>query len=797
MSLFTTTAAASYRDANGQAVSRDELRQRLESALSGIDVDLEELTDAAWAQLYNGVTSAEVVEAPLLVVRSWQERDPCYSRVAARLLLDKLYQELSSQTFDEALHLGVELGRLDPELLNFDVKRLTEAVKPDRDFDFDYLGLRTLYDRYLLKVNDQLIETPQFFWMRVAMGLALQESERERWAIEFYELLSQRRFVCSTPTLFNSGTRHPQLSSCFLSTTDDSLEHVFKVISDNARLSKWAGGLGNDWSSVRATGSPIQGTGGQSQGVVPFLKVANDTSVAVNQGGKRKGALCAYLECWHLDFEEFLDLRKNTGDDRRRTHDMNTAAWIPDLFMQRLAQDGLWTLFCPSEVPGLHDSYGSHFAELYSRYEELAAQGKIRAYRQLPAQQLWRKLLGRLFETGHPWITFKDPSNIRSPQDHMGVVHSSNLCTEILLNTSSSEVAVCNLGSVNLPMHIQNKKMCPELLESTISTAMRLLDNVIDLNFYPIPEAASSNRQHRPLGLGLMGFQDALYELGMSYAERESADFADESMELISYYAILSSSLLAKERGPYPSYQGSKWQRGQLPVDSIELLDKERGEHVDVDRKGKLDWEPVRKAIRRYGMRNSNCMAIAPTATIANIAGVSPSIEPCYRHLYVKSNLSGEFTVLNRYLVEALKSRGLWDKEMIEELKHSDGDLTHITRLDDKLKALFPTAFTIPPEQLIECASRRQKWIDQGQSLNLYFAEARGAALDSAYQLAWRKGLKTTYYARTLGATQIEKSSLDINQRSLQPRWMKHRSPSAEIQAPACPINDPTCESCQ
>ena len=689
--------------------------------------------------------------------------------------------------------------------------------------------MQAVYDRYLLHIDGRRIEMPQYFWMRVAMGLAMNEANREEHAIEFYNLLSSMRFTSATPTLFNSATNHPQLSSCYLSTVSDNLEHIFKCVSDNAKLSKWAGGLGNDWTSIRATNSYIKGTNGRSQGVIPFLKVVNDTAVAVNQGGKRKGAVCSYLETWHMDLEEFLDLRKNTGDDRRRTHDMHTANWIPDLFMKRVQNEQEWTLFSPDEVPDLHDLTGSAFEERYTHYERLADEGRIDLFRRIPAVELWRKMLTRVFETGHPWITWKDPSNIRSPQDHCGVVHSSNLCTEILLNTSQSETAVCNLGSVNLPRHIVDGRLDLELLENTVRTAMRMLDNVIDINFYPTDEAKHSNQKHRPVGLGLMGFQDALAKMSYSYASQDAVEFADRSMEAISYFAILASSELAAERGTYSSYSGSKWDRGLLPIDTIDILEKERGVPIDVDRSAQLDWEFVRKKIADSGMRNSNCMAIAPTATISTIIGVSQSIEPVYKHLYVKSNLSGEFTHVNTLLVSELKERGLWDADMLNDLKYYDGTLTEIDRIPADVKARFLTSFEVDPKWIIECAARRQKWIDMGQSLNLYMCEPSGRKLHDMYMLAWLKGLKTTYYLRTLAATQVEKSTVDVNKYGVQPRWMKNKSASDDIHvareivsdglrtdtadadrnAPhvvpvtdmtnvkACSLDDPDCEACQ
>lgn len=830
------------RDGSLQPLRADRIYQRIADACHGFEkfCSARELYVETLSSLYDGVRAEEIDQALILAARSRVEREPRYAYIAARFLLSQIYKEVLGVSFAaggfEELHQnqfanyiqkGVEVKRLSPELLEFNLKQLSQAMKPERDSQFAYLGLQTIYDRYLIHHQGKRLETPQYFWMRVSMGLALNEGEKKNEkAIEFYHTLSQFLFVSSTPTLFNAGTCHPQLSSCYLSTVMDDLEHIFKVISDDAKLSKWAGGLGNDWTNVRATGSLIRGTNGQSQGVIPFLKVANDTAVAVNQGGKRKGAMCAYLETWHLDIEDFLELRKNTGDERRRTHDMNTANWIPDLFMKRVEENGAWTLFTPSDTPDLHDLYGQAFEKRYLEYEKMAENGEIVHFKRVDALSLWRKMLTMLFETGHPWITFKDPSNIRSPQDHAGVVHSSNLCTEILLNTSADETAVCNLGSINLLAHInaETKSIDEEKLARTVRTAMRMLDHVVDINFYPTAEAKNSNLKHRPVGLGIMGFQDALYQMRVSYASQAAVEFADKSMELISYYAILASSELAAEKGTYPSYPGSKWSRGLLPIDTIDLLEKERGRPVEMNRSTSKDWTTVREAVARHGMRNSNCMAIAPTATIANITGISQSIEPTYKNLYAKSNLSGEFTTINSYLVEDLRREELWDEEMIDDLKYYDGSLQLIERIPQHLKELYRTAFEIEPMWLIECASRRQKWIDMGQSLNLYIAEPNGKKLSDMYQLAWRKGLKTTYYLRSLAATQIEKSTTDINKRGLQPRWMKNKSASANIQvgreaspgiastttpaeelqplmqtsAPkACSILDPTCESCQ
>ncbi|MBK8001504.1 MAG: ribonucleoside-diphosphate reductase subunit alpha [Verrucomicrobia bacterium] len=815
-SLLYVSLAGNSRE----ALDPQRIRRRLISACRGVEANCSarDLAEEALKNLYDGVKPEEIEQAMILAARTRIEREPDYTYVAARLLLRKLYREalplfstpseLAGQHrdhFANYLAYGVEVRRLSPDLLNFDLAKLAAALRLDRDQQFTYMGAQTLYDRYLIHHDGRRLETTQYFWMRVAMGLALNEGEQKNErAIEFYEVLSTFRFVSSTPTLFNAGTLHPQLSSCYLSTVMDDLDHIFKVVSDDAKLSKWAGGLGNDWSNIRATGAHIKGTNGTSQGVIPFLKVANDTAVAVNQGGKRKGAMCAYLETWHLDIEDFLELRKNTGDERRRTHDMNTANWIPDLFMKRVKANGPWTLFSPNDTPDLHDLYGAAFAARYEEYEQQADAGQIKLFKRIEAVSLWRKMLTMLFETGHPWITFKDPSNIRSPQTHVGVVHSSNLCTEILLNTSAEETAVCNLGSVNLAAHCTDLGLDGDLLARTIRTAMRMLDNVIDINFYPTPEARTANLRHRPVGLGLMGFQDALYKLRLSYASPAAVEFADTSMELISYHALLASSELAQERGAYSTFAGSKWSQGLLPIDSIELLAQERGA-LDMDRSSRLDWTRVRDAIRQHGLRNSNTMAIAPTATISNIIGVCQSIEPTYKHLFAKANLSGDFTTANTYLVADLKRLGLWDADMLDDLKYHDGTLAEIERIPADLKALYLTAFEIEPRWLIECASRRQKWIDMGQSLNLYIAQPSGRQLSEMYLRAWEKGLKTTYYLRALAATQIEKSTTDTNRRGLQPKWMKNKSASASIQverdaepAPkACLINDPSCESCQ
>ncbi len=806
-------------DGKTRTLKESHIKSRLKLACRGLDnVDLDDLLETVLLNFYEGIKEHEIDQALIMAARSKIELEPSYTKVAARLLCDVLYRESmeisAGESGFEAAHrayfkkyikLGISVERLNPAFLEFDLDMLAQGMDIKRDDLFSYMGLQTLYDRYFIHHMERRLETPQIFWMRVAMGLALQEgdSKNER-ALEFYHLLSRFHYTAGTPTLFNSGTTHSQLSSCYLSTILDDLGHIFKVIADDAQLSKWAGGIGNDWSNVRATGSLIKGTNGKSQGIIPFLKVANDTAVAVNQGGKRKGAMCAYLEIWHLDIEDFLELRKNTGDERRRTHDMNTANWIPDLFMKRVQEGGKWTLFSPSDVPDLHHIYGEEFEKKYIEYEKKVASGKIKLFKEIEALDLWRKMLSMLFETGHPWITFKDPSNIRSPQDHVGVVHSSNLCTEILLNTTAEETAVCNLGSINLAQHCTPQGLNEKMLAQTVRTAVRMLDNVIDINFYPTPEAKSSNLKHRPIGLGIMGFQDALYIQNISYASHEAVEFADKAMEMISYYAILASSELAKERGVYESYKGSKWDRGLFPIDTLDLLEKERGGFLEVDRTVRMNWKPVRESVKKYGMRNSNTMAIAPTATISNITDATQSIEPMYKNLFVKSNLSGEFTIPNTYLVAKLRELGLWDQEMLDDLKYFDGSINEIERIPDEVKRVFLTAFDIDPEWIIECASRRQKWIDQGQSLNLYIAEASGKKLHQMYMLAWIRGLKTTYYLRSLAATQIEKSTTDINKRGIQPRWMKNKSASSNIKverqsaAPkACQLGDESCESCQ
>ncbi len=775
------------------------LLRTCESACAGVagDVSAQLILEHALKNLYDGVAMADVQQALILSARTLIEREPGYDFVTARLLLASLAAEIFGQPVaaeslpeNYAAYLptfirrGIDAELLDPRLQDYDLERLGAALKPERDRLFGYLGLQTLYDRYFLHIEGRRIELPQIFFMRVAMGLALNEIDRESRAIEFYDLISSFDFMCSTPTLFNSGTLHSQLSSCYLTTVADDLEGIYQSIKENALLQKYAGGLGNDWTPVRALGSRIKGTNGQSQGVIPFLKVVNDTAVAVNQGGKRKGAVCAYLETWHLDIEEFLDLRKNTGDERRRTHDMNTANWIPDLFMKRVHENAEWTLFSPVDVPDLHDKFGAAFEAAYVACEAKAAAGEIRLHKKIPAVQLWRKMLTMLFETGHPWITFKDACNLRSPQQHAGVVHSSNLCTEITLNTSDSETAVCNLGSVNLLAHLKDGALDQEKLARTVQTAMRMLDNVVDINFYATPKARNANLRHRPVGMGIMGFADCLYALGLAYASEQAVEFADRSMEAVCYQAYWASTELARERGRYSSFTGSLWDQGILPHESIDRLAEARGGYLEVNRDSRLDWAALKARIAQYGMRNSNCVAIAPTATISNIVGVSASIEPTYQNIYVKSNLSGEFTVVNEALVRDLKALALWDEVMVADLKYFDGSLARIDRVPEELKARYATAFEIDPKWLIEAAARRQKWIDQAQSLNLYLALPSGKKLDELYKLAWVRGLKTTYYLRTLGASQAEKAG-------------GRDDAVVQEEAKFCSIDNPECESCQ
>ena len=811
-------------DQNGQLKPLDlaRLRAKVERAAQGLeDIEVDSILDETIKNLYNGVPEADIATTLMMAARTRIEHNPDYSYMTARLLHDELMREgleflaLPSDSCENDalatyLETGVQLELLDPALLTFDVARLAAALKPERSLKFTYLGLQTLYDRYFIHKDDVRFELPQLFFMRVAMGLALNEQDREARAIEFYDLLSSFDYMASTPTLFNAGTFRPQLSSCYLTTVPDDLHGIYSAIRDNALLSKWAGGLGNDWTPVRALNSYIKGTNGKSQGVVPFLKVVNDTAVAVNQGGKRKGAVCAYLETWHLDIEDFLELRKNTGDERRRTHDMNTANWVPDLFMQRVLENADWTLFSPSDAEDLHDLTGTAFVERYAHYERLAEQKAI-LHKKVRAQDLWRRMLSMLFETGHPWITFKDACNLRSPQQHVGVVHSSNLCTEITLNTSEDEIAVCNLGSINLVNHLSDGHVDQAKLQRTIKTAVRMLDNVIDINYYAVPQAKQSNLKHRPVGMGIMGFQDALYALNIPYGSDEAVEFADRSMEIISYYAIETSSDLAQERGSYSTFKGSLWDRGILPIDSLDLLQQARPDKMlEVDRSQTLDWAALRAKVQRDGMRNSNVMAIAPTATISNICGVSQSIEPTFQNLYVKSNLSGEFTVINPYLVRALKQRDLWDVVMVNDLKHYEGSVQKIARIPDEIKAIFATAFEMETRWLVEAASRRQKWLDQAQSLNLYIAGANGKKLDITYKMAWLRGLKTTYYLRALGATSTEKSTITTGAlNAVKPAQVEagtttaaHDSTEQDFAqaAPvplACSIDNPDCEACQ
>lgn len=810
---------------NGASVPFEvsKIRETLERAVRGYEstVSVEAIIKEVVKNIYDGVSTQEIEKAVVLAAASFIEFDPDYDIVAKRLLLQRAHKiVIGSSTSDETLHslyqqafirsikMGVEKGVLEERLLDFDLERLAQALVVERDDLLNYLGLQTLFDRYFYKLDKVQQEVPQGFWMRVAMGLAINEQEKEERALEFYHIFSSLRYVSSTPTLFHSGYKIPQLSSCYLSTIGDDLSDIFKCIGDNAQLSKWAGGIGNDWTSIRGTGSVIKKIHATSQGVIPFMKLANDVVVAITRSGIRRGGTCGYLETWHLDIEDFLDLRRNTGDERRRTHDMNTANWIPDLFMQRMLADKDWTLFSPDETPDLHELTGRAFKEKYEEYEALAAEGKVKQYRTVSALKLWRKMLTRLFETGHPWITFKDPCNVRSPQDHVGVVHSSNLCTEITLNTSAEETAVCNLGSINLARHISDGDIDEALLAQTITTAIRMLDNVIDLNFYPTKEAKNSNMRHRPIGLGMMGFQDVLFQLNIPFSSDRAITFADKLGEMYSYYAILASSELARERGTYSTYQGSKWERGLFPFDTVALLEKERGESVNVNRDQHMNWEPIRERVKKWGMRNSNVMAIAPTATISNIAGCYPSIEPIYRNLYVKSNITGEFTIVNKYLVADLKKLGLWDKHMLEQLKYYDGDITMIEGIPAYLKEKYLGAFELEPAHLLKITAARAKWIDQSQSYNVFMKGVSGKKLHEVYTLAWKAGMKTTYYCRTLGASQIEKATLDAKYGFTQKReYEKVETQQAKNEndvtasgytaGVACNPFDEECESCQ
>ena len=805
------TRALNVRKRDGSLVPFDvsNIQLAISNGFRGYErqVDIEraigDIVEECKNSLFEGISTAEINRSIVLIMRAKIEQNPLYSDLTARFFVNDIYKnmlgvdevgagfgEAYKEAFSRKIREGVELGFLDSQLLEFDLQALSKHLRPERDRLLKYIGVETLYDRYFLRDRDRkVIELPQCFWMRVAMGIALPEKKREEKAIEFYNIISSLLYVPSTPTLFHAGTHHPQLSSCYLTTVEDDLVHIFKCIGDNAQLSKWSGGLGTDWTNIRGTGALVKSTNVPSQGLIPFLKIADAATAAINRSGRRRGAACAYLETWHYDIEDFLELRKNTGDERRRTHEINTANWIPDLFMKRVRDDGFWTLFSPDETPDLHHLYGRAFEKRYAEYERKADAGEIKLYKQIKAKDLWRKMLTMLYETGHPWITFKDACNIRSPQDHVGVVHSSNLCTEITLNTSDEETAVCNLGSLNLSRYIDGKSLDTELLQKAVKTAIRMLDNVVDINFYPTGEARKSNLAHRPIGLGIMGLQDALYQLDLRFDSEEAVAFSDKMMEFISYHAILASSELAREKGQYSSYQGSKWERGIFPLDTLALLAEERGQALDVSRTAQLNWEVVRAHVQAYGMRNSNCMAIAPTATISNIAGCLPSIEPIYKNLYVKSNQSGEFTIINEYLVNDLSHLGLWTQDMIEQLKYYDGDIQYIAAIPAELKAKYKETFAIHPEWLLRHAAVRGKWIDQSQSLNIFLSTTSGKLLSEVYMSAWNKGLKTTYYLRTLGASSIEKSTLDIHKHA-QPMVS---SPSAQV----CVIADPSCEACQ
>jgi ribonucleoside-diphosphate reductase alpha chain len=830
-----------YPDGIRRGFDSKKLTKSIKKFAQGLgDVDVKSVVDSVKTNLYDGITTEQIHEAIIMVARSFIERDPDYSKLASRLTLHKLYDQVIGdaiektfsdkyrETFIKNLKRGVKDGRLQKQILDFDLNALAKHIDDKRDDLFDYMGLQVLYDRYLLRAagSDEIIlETPQAFWMRVAMGLALNESKSTRtaWAKRFYDVMSKHHYVPSTPTLFHSGTTYPQLSSCYLNTVEDDLESIFKLYADNAQLSKYSGGIGTDYTPIRATGSLIKTTNVSSQGVIPFLKIANDVTVAINRSGKRRGATCAYLEIWHMDVEEFLELRKNTGDERRRTHDMDTAVWIPDLFMKRVQAGGMWTLFSPDETPDLHDLYGKNFEVRYEQYEKTAETGKIKNYKRIPALDLWRKTLTMLFETGHPWITFKDPCNLRSPQDHVGVVHNSNLCTEITLNTSSQETAVCNLGSVNLALHVKDKKLDHKKVKQTVSLAMRMLDNVVDLNYYPTNEARKSNLKHRPVGLGIMGYQDALYQLDIDFASEAAVEFADVSMELISYYAISGSANLARERGRYQSYKGSKWDRAIFPVDSLDILEAERGEKIDVSRARRLSWQPVYELVKKYGMRNSNIMAVAPTATISNIVGCYPCIEPIFKNLYVKANMSGDFTVINPYLVSDLKELNLWNEDMIKSLKFYDGSLERINGIPAHLREKYKEVFEISPDWLIRAAAHRAKWIDQSQSVNIFMRSTNGKILADVYSYAWRMGLKTTYYLRSMAASQVEKSTVDTaifgdthkrdfqlsdalsvdlsisntNGADIYKKAEYAHSTASQETIKVCSILDPDCEACQ
>lgn len=790
---------------------------------------IHEIVEESLANVHDGITTRQINKAVLMAIKARIERDPAYSKLAARFLYNDLYKEVLGvdetdkefsqrymTTFSKKIKQGVEAGRYDPRLLDFDLPAIEKLLKPERDQLFHYLGAQTLYDRYFVRDHDQnILEIPQYFWLRIAMGLSINEKQKNDRVAEFYDAMSQMFYVPSTPTLFHAGTHHPQMSSCYLTTVEDDLDHIFKCIGDNAQLSKWSGGLGNDWTNIRGTGSLIKSTNVGSQGVIPFLKIVDSTTAAINRSGKRRGATCVYLETWHYDIEAFIELRKNTGDDRRRTHDINTANWIPDLFMKRVMENGEWTLFSPDETPDLHHIYGKEFEVQYEKYEQMAAAGKIRLFKKIPAVKLWRKIITMMFETGHPWITFKDPCNVRSPQDHVGVVHSSNLCTEITLNTSRDETAVCNLGSINLPNHVAGGTLNKDQMRKTVKTAMRMLDNVIDLNFYPTPEAENANMRHRPVGLGVMGYEDLLFHLDMTFDSDEAAQLSDEIMEFISYYAILGSSELAKERGAYQTYKGSKWDRNLFPIDTMRMLEEERDLRTGLDLTETLDWTPVREHVRKHGMRNSNTLAIAPTATIANITGCLPSIEPIYKNLYVKSNVSGEFTVVNRYLIEDLKKLDLWNDTMLEKIKYFDGSIQQISEIPAEIKAKYKEVFEIDTYWIVKHGAHRSKWIDQSQSVNIFTSSDSGSMISDVYLTAWKMGLKTTYYLRTLGASAIEKSTLDINKKYDSTPTTEHvtkvakRAPATvpvaaaptaakvTVAAPMTVVTDEECEACQ
>ncbi len=817
MTFMSTMQTIVKRSGQKENFSEEKLRRSLSHAAQGLesDVNVETIISQCRSELYEGMTTNDLRRALVMTVRAMIEHDPAYGKVAARLLLSNNYKEvigadkINYEKLDEQYRLafinnlkkGVTLGRIDPRLLTFDLEKLSKNLVIERDDLFIYMGLQTLIDRYFITDYESklALETPQMFWMRIAMGASINEKNKTEHTIKFYDVMSKLLYTPSTPTLFHAGTVKPQLSSCYLNTVTDSLDNIFKTYSDNAQLSKWSGGIGTDWTNIRGTGSFIQGTGVESQGVIPFLKIANDVTVAINRSGRRRGAACVYLETWHYDIESFLELRKNTGDERRRTHDMDTANWIPDLFMKRVKEDGNWTLLSPDEAPDLHDLYGRHFEKRYEKYETMVNEGKIKLFKKLKARDLWKKMLAMLFETGHPWITFKDPANVRSPQDHVGVVHNSNLCTEITLNTSENETAVCNLGSLNFAKFITNKQFDVKLVEEVVTIAIRMLDNIIDINFYPTEDAQRSNLRHRPIGLGVRGFQDALYLLNTNFDSEECVKFADYSMEVVSYFAILASSKLAAERGAYGSFHGSKWDRDILPQDTLDLLESERNQKIDVERGGKLNWNPVRASIKENGMRNSNCLAVAPTATTANIVGCIPTIEPMYKNLYVKSNQAGDFIVINPYLIDDLKKLALWNFEMLGKIKYHDGSIAAINEIPEAIRNKYKETFEINPNWLIKSAAYRGKWIDQSQSVNIYYHGTSGRDISDIYMYAWEMGLKTTYYLRTMAASQVEKSTVntaDFGSTHLRKAAVTATIPDLET-AKACAIADPTCESCQ